>query len=83
MIDIIKAQNYTNTQTTDDFEVGQLYKVIQGDEPKMDALWLRTGDVVKIIGVYPYVVLVEKVKGYHLRQCFIRRCWRQYLRRVK
>jgi hypothetical protein len=83
MIDILQAQQKTFDSIADDFQEGQLYEVLQGDEAKVDGLWLRIGEKVRVIGVYPYIVLVERVTGYPIRQCYIRRTWRKYLRRVK
>ena len=61
-----------------DLRIGKLLKVIKGTPEKQDAKWLETGDVVRIIGIYPHIIMVEKVKGggwkkdYHMRQCYPR-----------
>lgn len=52
-------------------KVGDYYRVISGYPARQDASWIHTGDLVKVIGVYPYVILVEQVKeGYCMRECF-------------
>lgn len=59
-----------------DLRIGKLLKVIKGTPEKQDAKWLETGDIVRIIGIYPHIIMVEKVKGggwnndYHMRQCY-------------
>lgn len=64
--------------------LGQKMIVTKGIHPKDDALWLDGGDIVKVIGIYPHVVLVEKLesrtKGYRLRECFPRESWELNLR---
>ena len=64
--------------------LGQKMIVTSGIHPKENAMWLDGGDEVRLIGIYPHVILVEKVdgrtKGYRLRECFPRESWELNLR---
>lgn len=57
-----------------EFNVGDYFKVIKGYNATQDASWIHTGDVVKVIKVYPHVILVERTKrngdGSRMRECF-------------
>ena len=59
-----------------DLRIGKLLKVIKGTPEKQDAKWLETGDIVEIIGIYPHIIMVQKLKegkyGTHMRQCYPR-----------
>jgi len=69
---------------TKQLRLGQKMIVTKGIHQKENALWLEGGDVVRLIGIYPHVILVEKVdgrtKGYRLRECFPRESWELNLR---
>ena len=67
-------------------DIGMIMKVIQGIPSTERAAWLGTGDVVKVVAVYPHVVLVERSykanRDEKMRDCFQRRNLHMYLRRI-
>lgn len=78
--------------TKDDYlSVGDILKVIRGDGEQRFAVWLATGDFVRVIEIYPHIVRVERIRpfdnpaanGKHLTQSYPRRSWRMNLRRVR
>lgn len=65
--------------------IGQILRVKKGIPEKEYAKWLETGDHVRVIGIYPHNILVEKTKsvnGYHMRECFPRESWTLNLKAV-
>ena len=67
-------------------DIGMIMKVIRGIPSTERAAWLGTGDVVKVVAVYPHVVLVERPykanRDEKMRECFQRRNLHMYLRRI-
>ena len=67
-------------------DIGMVMKVIRGIPSTERAAWLGTGDVVKVVAVYPHVVLVERPykanRDEKMRECFQRRNLHMNLRRV-
>ena len=67
-------------------DIGMIMKVIRGIPSTERAAWLGTGDVVKVVAVYPHVVLVERPykanRDEKMRECFQRRNLHMNLRRV-
>ena len=63
------------TKLITDLYVGKLLKCIDGLVEKQNAKWIETGDVVRIVGIYPHHILVEKANAapfstYKMRECF-------------
>ena len=63
----------------EDIYIGKLFIVSRGTPEKHDAKWLSTGDVVEVIGIYPHIIMVQKVKPggdgkWHMRQCYPKKC---------
>lgn len=63
------------TKPIENLYIGKLLKVIDGIPEKQNAKWIETGDIVRIIGIYPHHILVEKTKAspftkYRMRECF-------------
>lgn len=56
-------------------KIGDLMKIKVGDRPGEESSLMRKGDVVKVIGIYPYNIMVERIKGYKLRRCYPRASW--------
>jgi hypothetical protein len=54
--------------------LGQRLKVKKGYKPTQSAMWLKTGDEVKVLGIYRHVVLVGRPYARNpkkiLRECF-------------
>ena len=67
-------------------DIGMIMKVIQGIPSTERAAWLGTGDIVKVVAVYPHVVLVERPykanRDEKMRECFQRRNLHMNLRRA-
>ena len=67
-------------------DIGMVMRVIRGIPSTERAAWLGTGDVVKVVAVYPHVVLVERPykanRDEKMRECFQRRNLHMYLRRI-
>lgn len=77
---------YTQKGGMEMIKVGDVMRVTNGFPEMQHSKWLETNDIVTVTGIYPHVILVEKVKevnGWHLRQCFQRRRWRDYLEEVE
>ena len=56
-------------------KIGDLMKVKVGDSFGAESSLMRKGDIVKVIGIYPYNIMVERIKGYKLRRCYPRASW--------
>ena len=56
-------------------KIGDLLKVKVGDQLGEETSLIKKGDVMKVIGIYPNIIMVEKVKGYHLRRCYPKKSW--------
>ena len=56
-------------------KIGDLMRVKVGDRLGEENSLIKKGDIVKVIGIYPYNIMVEKIKGYHLRRCYPRKSW--------
>lgn len=64
---------------------GELLKVVYGTPERQNAKWLEAGDVVEVVNVYPYNILVQKVKGvdgWHMRQSYPINSWKLDLERI-
>lgn len=61
------------------FEIGQLFKVLIGIDETYDFKWFQKDDIVRLIGIYPNMILLEKVKpgkdGWHMRQGYNKNAW--------
>ena len=78
-------KGYTQKGGMGMIQVGDVMRVKQGFPEMQHAKWMETNDIVTVTGIYPHVILVEKVKevnGWHMRQCFQCRRWREFLERV-
>lgn len=57
-----------------EIRIGQKFRVKKEMPEKFDAKWITKGDIVRVIGVYPHHILVEKIKagshGWHMRQSY-------------
>lgn len=76
------------SDTKDDYlSIGDILQVIRGQDEGQFGLWLATGDLVRVIELYPNLVRVERIRPYpngqHMTQSFPRRSWRINLRRVR
>ena len=59
----------------EDLYIGKKLRVRSATPEKADAKWLQVGDIVEVKEIYPYIVLVERVKpvgkdGWKMRQCY-------------
>jgi len=55
--------------------IGKKLRVRSATPEKADAKWLQVGDVVEVKGIYPHIILVERLKpvakdGWKMRQCY-------------
>ena len=64
-----------------ELKIGKLLRVTKGIPETDKCKWLCTGDIVRIIGIYPHIIMVERVKPFqnifspgatskHMRQCY-------------
>lgn len=71
----------------DHLSIGDILEVIRGQDEGQFGLWLATGDLVRVIEIYPHIVRVERIRPYpnggHLTQSYPRRSWGMNLRRVR
>lgn len=63
-------------------KIGDLMKVKAGDRLGEENSLIKKGDIVKVTGIYPHIIMVEKLKGYHLRRCYPRKSWFLNLERI-
>ena len=67
-------------------KVGEILRVAAGSPEKHDAKWLEVGDIVKVIGNYDNIFMVESLKGgrngFRIRQCYPNSGWRLSLCRI-
>ena len=56
------------------FKLGQILRVLKPMPETTSKRWITEGDIVKVIGIYPHHIMVEKLKpgahGWHMRQCY-------------
>lgn len=83
-VDMNFMRDFTKQTDAEAFElkVGDLLKVKTRVSTKEFGRWLQAGDVVKVIAVYPHIVMVEAVKGLRIRQSYGRKWWKMELERV-
>ena len=57
-----------------EFAMGQLLKVKKEQKETFDKKWITKGDIVRVIGIYPHHILIEKIKAgcgnWHMRESF-------------
>ena len=58
------------------FKLGQTLKVLTPMPEMTNRKWITKGDIVKVIGIYPHHIMVERLKpgkdGWRMRQCYCR-----------
>lgn len=56
------------------FELGQILRVLKPMPETLTKKWITKGDIVRVIGIYPHHIMVEKLKpgkdGWRMRQCY-------------
>ena len=57
-----------------EIRIGQILRVKKEMPETIHGKWITKGDIVRVIGIYPHHILVEKIKAgsheWHMRQCY-------------
>ena len=83
-LDAMKARKYPP------LHVGDVLEVIDGDHPSDRAVFMDTGDRVRVIEIYPHIVRVERIRPLgapfgnngKLTQSYPLKCWWLRLKKI-